>query len=78
MTRIKSHRIAAAIALAGAVALAAAATVAGGTGAARASAAAGTSLLDTLTLMRWGQGALDWTLPDAKGDRHASNSPQRA
>lgn len=24
------------------------------------------SLIETLTLLRWGEGALDWTLPDVK------------
>lgn len=39
------------------------------------------SLLDTFTLLRWGQGALDWTLPDAKepkGESHARIPEHRA
>jgi hypothetical protein len=32
-------------------------------------AAPAPSLVDTLILLRWGQGALDWNLPDVKGER---------
>lgn len=68
MTRTAQHRIAwtsAACALA-----LAAAFGASGDGAALAhgpgSKAPPLSLVETLTLLRWGEGALDWTLPDVK------------
>lgn len=71
MTRTKTRRIAWTLA-AGSVLALGAAIAAIGAGEVRASTrAAGPSLFDTLTLMRWGQGALDWTLPDPTGDHHA-------
>lgn len=78
MTRIKPRRIAWAFAAATVLALGgaiAAMTASGGHASAR---AAGPSLFDTLTLMRWGQGALDWTLPDLQGDRHGRIEHPRA
>jgi hypothetical protein len=39
------------------------------------------SLVETLTLLRWGAGALDWTLPEAqdpKGESDASIRDPRA
>ncbi len=71
MTRTTTRRIAWTFVAGSALALGAAIaaiTASGGHATAR---AAGPSLFDTLTLMRWGQGALDWTLPDPTGDRHA-------
>jgi hypothetical protein len=78
MTRTTQRRIAWTFALGSALALGAAAIAAGGAPAAASSRSAGPSLFDTLTLMRWGQGALDWTLPDPTGDRHARTRNHRA
>jgi len=35
------------------------------------------SLVETLVLLRWGEGALDWNLPDSEGDRHARTPSRR-
>lgn len=35
------------------------------------------SLVETLVLLRWGSGALDWNLPDTKGDDDARNPSRR-
>ena len=75
MTRTMHRRITA-IAVASALALGAAAWSAREPEPARPAAHA--SLIETLMLLRWGQGALDWTLPDAKGESHASIAHQRA
>jgi hypothetical protein len=40
-------------------------------------AAPAPSLVDTLILLRWGQGALDWNLPDTQGERHAPDRERR-
>lgn len=83
MTRTPPGPTARNFAIAGALVLAAAASLGAAMDAARPSAAAspravGVSLVDTFTLLRWGQGALDWTLPDEKGDRHARTPQPRA
>jgi hypothetical protein len=70
MTRTTTRRIAWTLAAGSVLALGAAIAAIGASGHPSARAA-GPSLFDTLTLMRWGQGALDWTLPDPTGDRHA-------
>ena len=70
MARIETSRIAFAGA-ACAAALAAAFAAGGGDGPSRvppASRAQPLSLVETLVLLRWGSGALDWNLPDTKGD----------
>ena len=35
------------------------------------------SLVETLTLLRWGEGALDWTLPDANDPKGESDARTR-
>jgi hypothetical protein len=73
MARIESSRIAFAGA-ACAAALAAAFAASGGDAPARTPAAPRVeplSLVETLVLLRWGSGALDWNLPDTKGDDDA-------
>ncbi len=73
MTRIAPSRIAFTGA-ACALALAAAFTASGRDSSVPAATAARDStlsLLETLVLLRWGEGALDWNLPDVKGERHA-------
>ena len=80
MTRIAQHRIAwtcAACALALAAAFAAGGREAAPAPTAASPDAAAPSLLETLSLLRWGQGALDWNLPDVKGERHARIRHQR-
>lgn len=69
MTRTTQHRIAwttAACALALAAAFAASGRDAAPHPSAASPQAPSLSLLETLTLLRWGEGALDWTLPDVK------------
>lgn len=64
-------RIAAALLAAGALGLAAAAVegeILPVRGAPARAAGADRSLLETLALLRWGYGALDWLLPDQPGD----------
>ena len=73
MTRIPASRIAFTSA-ACALALAAAFAASPRNSASPPPAAAGgrpLSLVETLVLLHWGAGALDWNLPDSKGDRHA-------
>ncbi|HSN21989.1 MAG TPA: hypothetical protein VLS49_15005 [Usitatibacter sp.] len=81
MTRTTHDRIAwtsaAALALALAAAFAADRRDAAPPPAAASPQARAPSLLDTLTLLRWGQGALDWNLPDVKGERHARIATRR-
>jgi len=78
MTRTTTRRIAWTFAAGSALVLGAAIAAIGASGAHASARAAGPSLFDTLTLMRWGQGALDWTLPDPTGDRHARTRDHRA
>ncbi|HEX6634964.1 MAG TPA: hypothetical protein VF038_13420 [Usitatibacter sp.] len=78
MTRSLSHRIVF-VSAASLLALAAFAAVPRDAEPRRAaSAPAALSLLDTLILLRWGQGALDWTLPDVKGERDVPHRDPRA
>jgi hypothetical protein len=40
--------------------------------------AAAPSVIDTVVLLRWGHGALDWLLPDPpRGDEHAPDRQHR-
>lgn len=79
MARTAGSRIAW-ISAAGTLALALAAPFVPGSGEAApgpAAAPAPLSLVETLVLLRWGAGALDWNLPDAKGERHARDREYR-
>jgi len=60
-----------------ALALAAAFGVSGGNAASPPAAPArapSLTLIETLTLLRWGEGALDWTLPDANPPKGESDA----
>jgi hypothetical protein len=39
--------------------------------------ARGPDLVDTLVLLRWGHGALDWLTPDSQGDAHVREPRNR-
>jgi len=39
--------------------------------------ARGSGLVDTLVLLRWGHGALDWLQPDSQGDAHVREPANR-
>jgi hypothetical protein len=39
--------------------------------------ARGPDLVDTLVLLRWGHGALDWLQPDSQGDAHVRKPGNR-
>ena len=84
MTRTTEHPIAwtcAGCALALAAAFGASGPDAASPPAAAPARAPSLSLIETLTLLRWGEGALDWTLPDPKepkGENDARIQSHRA